>query len=77
MKRSIPEHVKLKAAGGMRDLDTAIRFIEIGCDRLGTSKTEEILDALTRRLDLPSRRAIDARVSLGTPGSTTGPGTSY
>jgi len=50
MRREAPAHVKLKAAGGVRDLDTAIAVAELGCDRIGASKTAEILDDLKRRL---------------------------
>jgi deoxyribose-phosphate aldolase len=50
MRQASPPHVKLKAAGGCRDLDTAIAFAELGCDRIGASKTAEILDALKARL---------------------------
>jgi deoxyribose-phosphate aldolase len=52
MRRSAPLHVKLKAAGGVRTLDGAIAFAELGCDRIGASKTAEILDELKRRLGL-------------------------
>ena len=34
----------------MRDLDSAIAFAELGCDRLGLSRTADILDALSDRL---------------------------
>lgn len=50
MRRESPAHVKLKAAGGVRDLDTAIAVAELGCDRIGASRTAEILDELKRRL---------------------------
>ncbi|HEV3163250.1 MAG TPA: deoxyribose-phosphate aldolase [Isosphaeraceae bacterium] len=50
MRQSAPPHVKLKAAGGVRDLDAAIAVAEIGCDRIGASKTAEILDELRARL---------------------------
>ena len=36
-------NLKIKAAGGIKDKDTAVRFIEIGADRLGTSKLISIL----------------------------------
>jgi deoxyribose-phosphate aldolase len=52
MRRESPSHVKVKAAGGMRDLDSAIAFAGLGCERLGLSRTAEILDALTERLGL-------------------------
>jgi deoxyribose-phosphate aldolase len=50
MRRTAPPHVKLKAAGGVRDLDSAIAVAELGCDRIGASKTAEILDALKARI---------------------------
>jgi deoxyribose-phosphate aldolase len=50
MRRSAPAHVKLKAAGGVRTLDAAIAVAELGCDRIGASKTAEILDELKSRL---------------------------
>jgi deoxyribose-phosphate aldolase len=50
MRRSSPPHVKLKAAGGIRTLDGMIEAAEIGCDRIGASKTAEILDELRSRL---------------------------
>ena len=64
MRKESPSHVKVKAAGGMRDLDSAIAFAELGCDRLGLSRTSDILDALCDRLSLP-RRSIST-----TPTST-------
>jgi deoxyribose-phosphate aldolase len=50
MRRAAPARVKLKAAGGVRDLDAAIAAAEAGCDRIGASRTAEILDELKRRL---------------------------
>ena len=50
MRTAAPPHVKLKAAGGIRTLDAAIAAVELGCDRIGASKTAEILDELKRRL---------------------------
>ena len=52
MRRAAPPHVKLKAAGGIRDLDGTIAAVELACDRIGASKTAEILDALRARLGL-------------------------
>ena len=52
MRNAAPPHVKLKAAGGVRDLDGAIAAAKLGCDRIGASKTAEILDALRVRLGL-------------------------
>jgi deoxyribose-phosphate aldolase len=50
MRRSAPPHVKLKAAGGVRTLDAAIAVAELGCDRIGASRTAEMLDELKTRL---------------------------
>jgi deoxyribose-phosphate aldolase len=49
MRETAPAHVKLKAAGGIRTLDAALRMIELQCDRIGASKTAEILDELKKR----------------------------
>jgi deoxyribose-phosphate aldolase len=50
MRSSAPPHVKLKAAGGIRTLDGMIEAVKLGCDRIGASKTAEILDELKSRL---------------------------
>ena len=50
MRRSAGAKVKLKAAGGVRDLDSMIEVIALGCDRVGSSRTAEILDELKARL---------------------------
>jgi deoxyribose-phosphate aldolase len=50
MRRSASRTVKLKAAGGIRNLDAMIECAELGCDRIGASRTAEILDELTARL---------------------------
>jgi len=52
MRKAAPPHVKLKAAGGIRDLDQAIAAAELGCDRIGASQTGAILDELRARLGL-------------------------
>jgi deoxyribose-phosphate aldolase len=50
MRKHSPPSVKLKAAGGIRTLDAMIAAAELGCDRIGASKTAEILDELKSRL---------------------------
>jgi len=50
MRASAPPHVRLKAAGGVRNLEAAIAVAALGCDRIGASKTAEILDELKARL---------------------------
>jgi deoxyribose-phosphate aldolase len=66
MRKASPPHVKVKAAGGMRDLDSAIAFAELGCERLGLSRTADILDALLERLGEPRRQRRASGVSRGT-----------
>jgi deoxyribose-phosphate aldolase len=65
MRKSSPSHIRMKAAGGMRDLDSAIAFAELGCERLGLSRTADILDALLERLGEPKRERRPV-VSRGT-----------
>ena len=42
-KKFIGENVKIKAAGGIKTLDDAQDFLELGCDRLGTSSIVKIV----------------------------------
>lgn len=49
IRRAVGGAVKVKAAGGIRDLDTALAMIEAGADRIGTSSGAEILAALDER----------------------------
>jgi deoxyribose-phosphate aldolase len=53
MRRAAPAHVKLKAAGGLRTLDALIEAAQLGCDRIGASRTAEILEELQARLRCP------------------------
>jgi deoxyribose-phosphate aldolase len=50
MRRAAPPRVQLKAAGGLRTLDAIIAAAELGCDRIGASRTAEILEELKARL---------------------------
>jgi len=52
MRRHAPPHVQVKAAGGVRDLDTALAVREIGATRFGCTRTAEILEACKQRLGL-------------------------
>ncbi len=40
--------VKVKAAGGIRDLNTALKMIEAGAERLGTSSGIKIIEEYQR-----------------------------
>lgn len=43
LRRVIPEYVGIKAAGGIRDLKTALAMVENGADRLGCSSSIAII----------------------------------
>lgn len=39
MKRVVGEKAQVKASGGIRDYETAIKMIEAGADRIGASQS--------------------------------------
>lgn len=43
MKKYVGKDVKIKAAGGISSLDDAAKFMELGADRLGTSRIVKII----------------------------------
>ncbi|MCB5952209.1 deoxyribose-phosphate aldolase [Enterococcus sp. BWT-B8] len=45
MKEVVGDKVKVKAAGGIRDLETALAMVEAGAERLGTSSGIPIVEA--------------------------------
>lgn len=49
MRRYSPPSVQVKAAGGVRDLDTLLKIRDTGATRCGASKTKEILDEARKR----------------------------
>lgn len=55
MRKHAPSHVQVKAAGGIRDLDTLLAVREIGVSRCGASRTKEMLDETKRRLEKSTR----------------------
>ena len=50
MRAHSPAHVQVKAAGGVRDLDSLLAVRALGVTRVGASRTREILDECRRRL---------------------------
>jgi deoxyribose-phosphate aldolase len=63
MRKHSPAHVQVKAAGGIRDLDTLLAMRELGVTRCGASRTQEILDEVNRRLGRPAVQAKIAGVA--------------
>lgn len=43
MKRMVGDNIQIKAAGGIRTLDTALEYIEIGVTRLGSTSSVNIM----------------------------------
>lgn len=48
MKNAVGEVVKIKAAGGIRSLETALRMIELGVSRIGSTASVGIVEELKR-----------------------------
>ncbi|GAB1858570.1 deoxyribose-phosphate aldolase [Flavobacteriaceae bacterium MHTCC 0001] len=60
MKKVVKNNAKIKASGGIRDFETAVKYLEAGADRIGTStilKPEK--DTLQKRNSKIYRRYID------------------
>lgn len=49
MRKTVGKNMGVKAAGGIRDLDTAIALVKAGANRLGCSAGVQILDELVAR----------------------------
>lgn len=43
MKEVVGDRAKIKAAGGVKDMETAVKFIEAGANRLGTSSGVQLV----------------------------------
>ena len=54
MRKHAADHVQVKAAGGVRDLDGLLAVRELGVTRCGASRTQDMLDECRRRLGLDS-----------------------
>jgi deoxyribose-phosphate aldolase len=44
MRASLPEHIKIKASGGISTYAQAMAFIEAGADRIGTSSGSKLVE---------------------------------
>ncbi len=54
MRKHAGDHVQVKAAGGVRDLDALLAVRELGVTRCGASRTADILGEARKRLGLPA-----------------------
>ncbi len=48
MKKTVGDSVKVKAAGGISTLAEALKYVEAGAERIGTSKGVEIIEAFDK-----------------------------
>ena len=49
MRDNVSQKVQVKAAGGVRDLEMALKVREIGCTRFGATRTETIMEQCYKR----------------------------
>ena len=52
MRQNSADYVQVKAAGGVRDIDSLLAVREIGVTRVGASRTSDILNECRKRLGL-------------------------
>lgn len=57
MRVHTPEHIGVKAAGGVRTLEKALEVYQVGCSRFGATATAAILDEWKARLHETAGRA--------------------
>src|SRR5689334_11434843 len=55
MRKHSGPKVQVKAAGGIRDLDTLLRVRELGVTRCGATRTSSMLDECRKRLEMVGR----------------------
>jgi deoxyribose-phosphate aldolase len=66
MRKHSPPHVLVKAAGGIRDLDSLLAVRAIGVSRVGATRTESMLEDCRKRLGLePITQALAAATPAG------------
>lgn len=63
MRKHSTARVQVKAAGGIRDLDTLLAVRAIGVTRVGATRTKEMLDDCRNRLGLQPIAAVVATAS--------------
>lgn len=65
MRKHSAESVQVKAAGGIRDVDTILKVREFPVTRIGTSSTKKLLDDWRKRLGLEMIETEDASATSG------------
>ena len=62
MRKHTPDHVQVKAAGGVRDVETIMKVCAIPATRIGTSSTKKLLDDVRERMGLEPIEVADTTV---------------
>jgi deoxyribose-phosphate aldolase len=57
MRKHAPAHIGIKAASGVRTLQSALEVYEVGCSRFGATRTADILDAWKAHLSQTAQTA--------------------
>jgi deoxyribose-phosphate aldolase len=65
MRRHSPAAVQVKAAGGVRDLDTLLAVRDLGVTRVGATRTQTMLEDCRARLSLSPIRGVPAAATPG------------
>ena len=65
MVENTPEHVQVKAAGGVRDMDKLLEVRALGITRIGASRTKEMMDDCRQRLGLDPIEVCSANQPTG------------
>ena len=65
MRKHSPASVQVKAAGGIRDLDTLLAMRALGVTRCGTARASAILDEANMRLGRPPVQAPQVAAGAG------------
>ena len=53
MRANLPDHIGIKAAGGVRSVDKVLEVYQAGCARIGATQTAAILEEWKARLAAP------------------------
>jgi deoxyribose-phosphate aldolase len=64
MRKHSPAKVQVKAAGGVRDLDTMLKVRSLGVTRIGSTRTAAQLDDCRLRLGLPPIASVTLARSI-------------
>lgn len=59
MKSIVKDEVKVKAAGGVRDMETFCEMIRLGASRIGTSSGIKIIDSLRNKMEIDGKKELE------------------